>query len=643
MKKHEQNSSFYHKANNICSYIILALASLCPIFCGGFDFSYTVPTCLVLLICIYFCLLHNKENTKSKLLSCIIFAMLLIFLFMCIFSKNIYLSLGNIIIFGTAFLLIPVSSVIFKNRKMTVLFSMFLVFVCGCISVYIFRNCAINEGGGSLFWQNLFSGKTERIFGTFVNPNFYAGYLAAVFPVSAGMIFIFKEKKYSLLAGFFSVFILINLYLTGSKFGFIALIGGIIAMIICLISAKSVNKNTVKPIISVSVIFILFSVLFSPMLLSRIENAGGEQVHSAAFRVYTWKATFNMIKDNILLGVGPGRFAEAYPTYTIASTTKHAHCSYLQFASEYGIVLLLVFLFIIFCCIKNISKIKYSNTETFAFTDPAKMPFLYSGFAGGIISILIHNLADSDLYICSHLFILMIFCGIFLSLNKEEITPNFIKFKFSNLSLIYILACLWLSLSVIMFERQDYTEAYKIFPSNYYALRKMAKSGSEYTGLIYLKNALSKSKGDYFSYELLGDMEFSVSPEKENAFDLYEKALDIHPHSTSNMTKIIRWAEYNNRTDIKEKYYLKLTEQENSLYENLKGIPEMIDTSYADAHIYFGDKAFSENNMKIASEHYRKASERLSRQFRKENINFLLVSVLNGQETTDYYSENINK
>ena len=648
--KENQKQDFLKKINIIASYIIIGLSVITPLFCGGFEYSYTLPVCFIILLCSYINLLTTKESTQNKPLAVISFIILLASLFLTVFSSNVYLSLGAIILFSTGVFTTLSSGNIFKDKKFIILFAIALVTVCELLSIWFFRESAIGAGGGSLFWEKLSTGKLDRLFGTYLNPNFYAGYLTMVFPISLGLLFIFKETKYKILTGFFSIFILINICLTGSKFGLISLFFGILTMIISLFLTKAFTKDTIKSLITISVFCIVFFCIFCQTLILRIESATGTEVHSTEFRIETWKATINIIKANPLYGVFPGRFSESFPSYAIASLTKHAHNTYLQFASEYGIILfigLLIGLFIIFLNLFKIKKESESAKEIFSFIDSTKLKWLYSGFAGAFICVLCHNLADSDLYIGSILLIFALICGVFLSFSEPVKMPKFLVGTYPNLALIYILGCLWLTCSILPTYNHYYTKdltlqarSYQIFPENYLALRDMARmSVNDNNRLEYLKRAKDKASGDYYSYQLLGDY-YAQSSNMDMAILNYEKALKYHPHSTLIISRIINLAKENNRDDIAEKYYQRLIDQEDSKYEKIKGIPELVDTSYAEAHIYFGDKYFDEGNKDKAIEHYTKAKERYEKWLKPENINFLIISLVNGQKSMKNYEDN---
>lgn len=623
----------------IGSFILLGLPILSHLFCGNFEYINTLPLCFILLLSSYIIFLNKKEKNHSNIIYSGSFIILLGSILLCVFSTNIYLSLGNIILLATALFLSVSSSYVFKNQKNIIIFSLGLVTITSLVSMYMFRNSAIGAGGGNLFWSKLMLGQIDRLFGTYLNPNFYAGFLSMVLPISLGSIFIFKDKKYAILFTVFSIFIIITLCLTGSKFAFISLFFGLITMIIVLIKTKSINKDTIKTLVIISLISLIFFGLFSRTLISRIESAGSSQVHSTEFRIVTWKTTLNIIKANPIIGVFPGRFNEVYPQYTIAATTKHAHSSYLQFASEYGLIIFIITLCLLVFIFKYALKFNKEEFHSYDFIDNSKIGFLYAGLLGGFISEVIHNLVDSDLYIGSHILVFALICGIFLSFNKEENTSKFLINKYQNLTIIYIIACIWITSSVLMFAKKDYISAYQFFPNNYLALRELGRESTKYQE-EYFKKAAEKAPYDYISYQILGDCIFYNRPVSEFALNNYEKALKLHPHSTLIMTKIISWASINKREDLVDKYNNKLIYQENSLYEKLKGVPELVDTNYAKAHIYFGNKYLYTDKTKSIY-HYKKAIERYNKWIVPENINFLIANLFNDPNSVETYDKNI--
>jgi len=77
-----------------------------------------------------------------------------------------------------------------------------------------------------------------------------------------------------------------------------------------------------------------------------------------------------------------------------------------------------------------------------------------------------------------------------------------------------------------------------------------------------------------------------------------------------------------------ELVYRRLLAQEDSPYERIKGVPEMVDTSYAVVHIHFADEYRAHNDFTRASAQYRVAIARLERW--RSNKSFIQVGLYSG-------------
>jgi len=646
VKEEIKNNITTNKINLLSIILIIITSCVSPLFCGGFEFYYTLIPCAVIMLGAFLYLKYNPDVEYNPLLVTGALVVGTLSIFLSVFSPNNYLSFSATTLFLTGVMLSIVFSGIAKDKKWIVVAAICIFSVCGLISLFTFRNAAIMSGGGGKFWQEIFSGKLDRNFGTFINPNFFACYLSMCIPIALGLIFVLKEIKYKLITGFLLLFTILSLCFTGSKFGFVSLMVGLIAFFISLLASKSINKDTFKPFIITAVSFLAVFAIFSKPLLMRVQSAAsGTEGYSTLFRVYTWKSTFNMFLDNITYGVFPGRFAENYPLYTIAAITKHAHNSYLQFMSEYGIIISLlvaVGLFVVF-----LSCLKFKKMETnltLNIVDNSRINFLYSGFIGAFFACLAHNLVDSDLYVGSISFVFAIICGVLLSFDNKKVVLTKFKYNtFMRFTILLIICGLWIGTSALLTENKDYVNAYKMLPVNYEAIRGMAKTESDLSNKVYyLKKAKKVAPEDYYSYQLLGDTYYYMNPTSDKALEYYEKALEYHPHSSLVMTKLIRVATAKNDTKLAEKYYEKLIKQENTLYETLKGIPEIVDTSYAEAHVYFGDKYLKENKKEKALEEYKKANKRYDMWLDPNNMNFLVISIANGSKNIVSYERNID-
>lgn len=199
---------------------------------------------------------------------------------------------------------------------------------------------------------------THRVFGTFINPDFLAGYLILVLPLSLACFAASRERNSRLLLGFGIVLQSGCLLLTGSRAGLAALLAGLAAWLaLCIWSGV---WRCCRRRIAVAVgLLLLGAIAASAPTRSRLANeplsadvgaakaatgVSGKQAaaetatsHSLLFREYTWQGTVRMILANPLLGAGLGGFAISYPRYGVTAYTAHAHNSLLQWTSETGV------------------------------------------------------------------------------------------------------------------------------------------------------------------------------------------------------------------------------------------------------------------------------------------------------------------
>jgi O-antigen ligase len=133
----------------------------------------------------------------------------------------------------------------------------------------------------------------------------------------------------------------------------------------------------------------------SDPVMSRFETLGQEYNLNGQNRISIWRDTLGLIRHHPLLGTGLGTFSVVYPTVQTAFLTllvEHAHCDYLEVASELGLPgAVLVFGSIFWVLAQTIRQYR-AAAERF---DKA----VSLGCIGSIAAILVHSLADFNLYI----------------------------------------------------------------------------------------------------------------------------------------------------------------------------------------------------------------------------------------------------
>ena len=194
----------------------------------------------------------------------------------------------------------------------------------------------------------------HRVFGTFLNPDFLAGYLLLTLPLTLSCFVSARERMAKLLIGLGLALQTACLLLTGSRAGVAMLFVVVVGWLLLLVSV-GVVRGQGRQLLAGLGVMLLSALLASTPLLIRLTNTGkqatgsataavssvGEaadtQAHSGKFRQVTWTATMRMARANPLAGTGIGSYETAYPRYAVAAPTAHAHNSYLQWTAETGV------------------------------------------------------------------------------------------------------------------------------------------------------------------------------------------------------------------------------------------------------------------------------------------------------------------
>ncbi|MBI4789921.1 MAG: O-antigen ligase family protein [Chloroflexi bacterium] len=244
---------------------------------------------------------------------------------------------------------------------------------------FLFR---VGPEGFSLF------GRFMRAYGTFEQPNPYAGYLGLIIPIALGVVLSvntdeLRPRKQSTVntrtvhRSLFTrtQFVRVYCLLLTASVSLVAMLAallmswsrgawlGVAAALVVVVVVQSRRAF----VLSVIAAFVLtFAILLSSINLipgviaERFSGIGdyfgvfdvrGVKVDDANFaiveRMAHWQAAWEMWRDLPLLGVGFGNYVPAYPAYALprwSDPLGHAHNYYLNIAAEAGLVGLLAYL-----------------------------------------------------------------------------------------------------------------------------------------------------------------------------------------------------------------------------------------------------------------------------------------------------------
>ncbi|MDI6828774.1 MAG: O-antigen ligase family protein, partial [Armatimonadota bacterium] len=252
------------------------------------------------------------------------------------------------------------------------------------------------------FREYLLSAKPDwRTFATFFNPDFLAGFMAIVLPLTLAWYLSPSPVGISIASGLAFLGILGTLILSGSRLGALCAIGGVIIFALFTLISRSFKKHQAVRLAVLIVPMLLVVIFLSTPLTSRVASVQSES-HSAAFRFETWKGTIRVAKAHPISGTGLGTFQLIYPKYAHVGFTKMAHNSYLQLASESGIAAPIILVLLIGCAslypISALLKRQMRREPADDDWTPNRQLIL-CGIIGGVAASAARNIVDSDWYI----------------------------------------------------------------------------------------------------------------------------------------------------------------------------------------------------------------------------------------------------
>jgi O-antigen ligase len=285
-----------------------------------------------------------------------------------------------------------------------------------------------------------------RVYGTFDQPNPYAGYINIALTITLALLLLGKGLSIRMLAAITTIFLLGVEVLSQSKGGWLAL--AVSALFIIIIIGLPRMQLLIRGLVIalLSLIGSYLAGLIPESLLTPIwEKAGFLRISfteptndsfANSERLAHWLAGIHMFWDHPFLGVGIGNYAMAYPQYALGRFVEplgHAHNYYIIMAAETGIFGLLALLyFLIAVFVAGGRAYKYIHRQwmsmqadqlrpTSARTPLEKLQAcqheymltndraLTIGILASLISVCVHNLVD-NLYVhnMTNLFALLI-------------------------------------------------------------------------------------------------------------------------------------------------------------------------------------------------------------------------------------------
>lgn len=642
---------------------LLAALFLAPIIGGGFGELPVSVVALLTLSGVIAQLLVSQNNTGAfprppglRLL----ILLLVVTGFSTAFSHSIYHSLRHIMLLCSFTAGYALSSALCRDRRIAAAAVWTLAISALAICLAGIQDYAILQGGGRDFWKSILSSGThDRLFGPFANPSFFAGFLVIALPVTLGVYLGTRTWPFAALAGLAVVLETLALMLTGTKFGILAALVALVVLFGLAIPTGALKRAKFKRVLIIAAVLFPLLIVFRGTVTSRIAAAesGGSQVHSTEFRRYTWAGAVRMAVKHPWLGVGPGAFEEAYPRFALAGFTTHAHQSYLQTAAETGIPALLILLgalaAVFWAGISGILKHRRAAAEPHGETDAessasqlwkdllpfSAWPIVNCAVFAALVGSLVRNLADSDWYVLGTGFSFWVMAGVLAAQSGSSGAARKAGTLGRSLILAGCLAVMLISISLGLGDLAapkdssdtstpdriiaGYRTASALSPLNPAYHREMAKwlviAGRTTEAAEQINRAIALSPWDSSNYYVKGVVAIA-DDRPADAEKAFLQALARNPNSTQVLLRLaqIRFARGDTRGA--EQAYYKLLNIEESDAERVKGVPELVDTAYAYAHVYFGRKYLAAKRYRRAEAEFRAAVKRLERWRSNEDL-----------------------
>ena len=353
-------------SQKIINYLIYLTVFSLPLYLVSFKIIWIPINILELLICILFIfwLLFGLKKTVSYFF----YPIFLIFLGVTIstwFSSNLEVSAGiwkSWFIIPLLFFIVVINQIKSKDQILKIITSLTLSgVVVALVAIYYWLS-------GNLTYDN-------RLSAFYLSANYLAMYLSPILILSLSLYSQVKKKIYKILLIVCYLLLLFIIYLTYSY-------GAWFGLLIALSFFIYIKKDKKLFLIGLSLI-ILILILQIPS--QKFQGFLDLSYPSLWSRMVIWQSSWEILKDNFLIGIGPGMFQEYYLTYQnmFAPYSEWAvpqpHNLFFAFHLQAGLLGLIGFIWLLIYFFKK--------------TDPKYI--LRSILIATVIYILIHGLVDT--------------------------------------------------------------------------------------------------------------------------------------------------------------------------------------------------------------------------------------------------------
>lgn len=450
-----------------------------------------------------------------------------------------------------------------------------------------------------------------RVFGTFFNPGFLAGYLCLTMPVTLSVALAVspayvRRSSVRWLAGFGAWLQGSAILLTGTRFAVISVVLALLAMAVWMAFNRSWNRQRAAVFLLFGMITVLTAALLAKPLTQRVTAQAVEaQGHSGGFRIWTWRGTVTMAQAHPLLGTGLGTYEIAYPRYAVVGFTRLAHNSYLQIAAEAGTPALILLLGTLGVLAWTVVRRERLAPGALGEWDGRA---LRAGLVGAVTAGLSRNLVDSDWSIFACLLTFWAVVAVMLAFSLSDQSTKRAERLYIGHGVLVAAALMVLTmrmagalsvnsanwnLSQGVFDAEGFERALRWEPGNgdtllslgllYAGMARAGDTAQAQDAESYLQRSAQVMPLSKTWYHL-GNLYRDVLGDDAKAIQAYRRALELDPHALRVMVELGKALERKDEPHEAEAVYRRMLEIEKSVYNQVRAVPELPEVDYAFAY-----------------------------------------------------------
>jgi O-antigen ligase len=298
--------------------------------------------------------------------------------------------------------------------------------------------------------QNFGGGVDQVRWGTYANHNHYAGFLEMALPFAVVYPVVLwrrtRSRGYSPVAPALAacgVWALAGLMLAGivfsfSRMGFIATLSSLFVMGALAFGtrqlswvARSLKRQTITVGLVTALVLASFVFLPPDKLIARFAQIASVEGLTAEGRINLWTETIPLIKAYPVFGCGLGGYETAFMKFKVSGplfTDDFAHNDYLQLLAELGLAGFALGATLAFSIVRKAVRRAVEPR------DPGTRYFAVA-CAGALAAILVHSLADFNLYIPANAMLLAWIAGMTAGLRNCRLSIADYRLKAENVAL----------------------------------------------------------------------------------------------------------------------------------------------------------------------------------------------------------------